>query len=355
VEQQATSSDGRKLLTPAGERSSIAVETRDLSKIYISRSIRRASWPGSWSRGRSLQVALRGVDLQVMDGDVLGVVGESGSGKSTLARLLLALERPTSGEVYFRGQRVDDRSERERRAMRREMQIVFQDPMGSLDPRMSVRDIIEEPLRSLSVPGDHGKRVAELLDAVGLPPDVGRNYPHQFSGGQRQRIAIARALAPSPSVLVADEAVSALDVSVRAQILNLLADLIERFSLTMIFISHDMGVVRYLCNRIVVLYQGCIVESGSAGEVFSGPAHPYTRSLLEAVPRLGVPLSPSEPLPAASTVAPGPGQEGGCPYAARCPHVFERCLVEAPRPRLLPGSPDHGVSCHKPLTTTSGG
>jgi ABC-type glutathione transport system ATPase component len=230
--------------------------------------------------------ALDGVSLAVRAGDRLAIVGESGSGKSTLARLLLALEAPTSGEVRFEGTPVSAHRRSALTGLRRAVQIVFQDPLGSLDPRLTVGDSIAEPLRALRVPGDHRARVAELLTAVGLSESAARRYPHQFSGGQRQRIAIARALAPGPAVLVADEAVSALDVSVRAQVLNLLDDLVERLGLTLVFISHDLAVVRHLCTRVAVLYRGRLVEDATADEVYATPSHPYTRALLDAVPRL---------------------------------------------------------------------
>ncbi|WP_199430687.1 ABC transporter ATP-binding protein [Qaidamihabitans albus] len=227
--------------------------------------------------------ALRGVSFDIQAGGRFGIVGESGSGKSTLVHLLAALDRPTSGSISFRGRRIDTLPERRLGFLRSELQIVFQDPLGSLDPRMRVRDIIREPLGR--APGGR-ERVAELLDAVGLPADSGERYPHQFSGGQRQRISIARALAPRPSVLIADEAVSALDVLVRAQILDLLADLVERFDLTLVFVSHDLAVVRRLCDTVAVMRQGEIVELGAVDEVYDDPRHPYTRELIAAAPSL---------------------------------------------------------------------
>jgi ABC-type oligopeptide transport system ATPase subunit len=239
--------------------------------------------------------ALDDVSVSVVAGATLGIVGESGSGKSTLSRLLLALEAPTAGEVRYRGAVISGgtrrgrgsrvRGERELRDFRRAVQVVFQDPVSSLDPRMRVHDILAEPLRALGLGGEKD-RVPELLDAVGLPKTAARLYPHEFSGGQRQRIAIARALGPRPSVLVADEPVSSLDVSVRAQILNLLATLIGELGLTLVFISHDMAVIRHLCDEIVVLYRGKIVERGSTSQVYAQPAHDYTRRLLAAVPTL---------------------------------------------------------------------
>ena len=232
-------------------------------------------------------VALSQVSMEVRPQDRLGVVGESGSGKSTLARLLLILEDPDEGEVRFQGRSMSGKSRSELAELRRAVQIVFQDPFSSLDPRLRVGDSIAEPLRSLGIQGDHRSRVQELLDAVGLPAGSARMYPHQFSGGQRQRVAIARALASQPRVLVADEAVSALDVSVRAQVLNLLARLVERFGLTLVFISHDMAVVRHICTRVVVLYRGQVVEQGPVEQVFRDPQHPYTQALISSVPTLG--------------------------------------------------------------------
>ena len=210
-------------------------------------------------------------------GETFGVVGESGSGKSTLVRLLLGLEQPDEGSVRYLGG-----------DLRREVQVVFQDPVSSLDPRMRVRQIVAEPLTVMHLPGDHRARADELLQAVGLPPGSGDRYPHEFSGGQRQRIAIARALAPRPQVLLADEPVSALDVSVRAQILNLLEDLRTGFDLTLVLVSHDLSVVRHMCDRTAVMYLGEMVELGPTADLFAHPQHAYTKQLLEAIPRLPV-------------------------------------------------------------------
>lgn len=230
--------------------------------------------------------ALRGVSLTIEAGQRFGIVGESGSGKSTMVRLIAGLDRPTSGQILFNGRRIDALPERALGFLRAKLQVVFQDPMGSLDPRMRVRDIICEPLGHR----DH-RRVAELLDAVGLPANSADRYPHQFSGGQRQRISIARALAPRPSVLVADEPVSALDVSVRKQILDLLADLVARFDLTLVFVSHDLGVVRRVCDTVAVMRRGEIVERGPVAGVYDAPQHPYTRELIAAAPNLRAELA----------------------------------------------------------------
>jgi peptide/nickel transport system ATP-binding protein len=219
--------------------------------------------------------AVDDVSFNLRQEETLGVVGESGSGKTTLMKLLLGLETPDDGSVQYLGQ-----------SLRREVQVVFQDPASALDPRMRVDEIIREPLRVLRIPGDHNARVAELMDAVGLPRLYARRYPHEFSGGQRQRIAIARALAPRPRVLIGDEPVSALDVSVRAQILNLLEDLRVGFQLTLVLVSHDLSVVRHMTDRVLVMQHGRVVEEGATGSVFRNPQHAYTRLLLESIPRL---------------------------------------------------------------------
>jgi peptide/nickel transport system ATP-binding protein len=218
--------------------------------------------------------AVDGVSFDVRRGETLGVVGESGSGKSTLLRLLLGLERPDAGSAVYHGA-----------SLRREVQVVFQDPASALDPRMRVADIVLEPPRVMRMAAGP-ERVAELLEDVGLSPAAARRYPHEFSGGQRQRIAIARALAPRPRVLLADEPVSALDVSVRAQILNLLEDLRVGYDLTLVLVSHDLSVVRHLCDRVLVMRAGQVVEAGETRAIFREPRHPYTRALLDAVPRL---------------------------------------------------------------------
>lgn len=248
------------------------ISVRDVERVY-----RRGS-------RTNIVHALKGVTFDVQRGERFGIVGESGSGKSTLIRLLAALDQPTAGTVYFSGQQVSGRKERDLRSLRRQLQVVFQDPMGSLDPRMTVGSIIAEPLRGKGF--DRSARVVELLEAVGLSGDAMKRYPHQFSGGQRQRISIARALAPKPDVLIADEAVSALDVSVRAQILNLLNNLTRDFNLTLIFVSHDLGVIRHVCDRVAVLNDGELVELGDTRDVFSQPQHDYTKTLLRAVPVL---------------------------------------------------------------------
>jgi peptide/nickel transport system ATP-binding protein len=234
--------------------------------------------------------ALQGLSFDIHQGQRFGIVGESGSGKSTLLRLLCGLESPTSGSIRFAGQEIAGKREHQLKFLRAEVQLVFQDPMSALDPRMRVRDIVKEPLLTHRH-GDPDRRVQEVLTAVGLPPDTGTRFPHQFSGGQRQRISIARALAPRPSVLLADEPVSALDVSVRAQILNLLADLADEYSLTLVFVSHDLSVVRHVCDTIAVMHNGHLIELGPTEQVHNDPQQPYTRRLLAAVPTIRKALS----------------------------------------------------------------
>ena len=248
---------------------------RGVSKIYQTRG----------RHGPSV-TALNDISFTVNEGDSVAIVGESGSGKSTLSRLLLALEAPTAGSVRYRDEVISGRDERLLRDFRRRVQIVFQDPLSSLDPRMKVHDLLAEPLRALKIEVDEGERVRELLHSVEMPTSAANRYAHQFSGGQRQRIAIARALGPSPEVLIADEPVSALDVSVRAQILNLLSGLVRDYNLTLVFISHDMAVVRHLCDSIVVLYRGNLVETGRTEELFESPREDYTKELLAAAPQI---------------------------------------------------------------------
>ena len=231
-------------------------------------------------------VALDEVSLSLRHGESLGIVGESGAGKSTLLRILLGLERPDSGTVEFAGGPVDPRDSVAMRALRRQVQVVFQDPRSSLDPRMRIGRSIAEPLRSLRLPGPHQPRVAELLEAVGLDPAMARRYPNAFSGGQRQRIAIARALAPDPSVLIADEPVSALDMTVRRQIITMLQRLTTERGMSLVMVSHDMAVVGQLCTNVIVMKSGQVIEAGKTATVFAAPDQAYTRELLAAVPQL---------------------------------------------------------------------
>ena len=290
--------------------------------------------------------AVNGVDFRVARGRSFGVVGESGCGKSTLARQVMALERPTTGRVRLLGHDLGQLSEAALRPLRRHFQIVFQDPFGSLDPRLPVGRIVGEPLLAAEKldRADRAARVAETLAAVGLrPADIGK-YPHEFSGGQRQRIAIARALVTRPDLIVADEPVSALDVSVQAQVLNLLQDLQDRHGVTYLLISHDLAVVEYVCDEVAVMYLGRIVEQGPTSALFARPAHPYTQALLAAVPRpeagrgrrRGRALAGQVP---SQTVLPP-----GCGFAGRCPHVQPRCHAE--RPDLRPLGDGQSAACH---------
>ena len=289
--------------------------------------------------------ALQGVSFTLQAGRSLGVVGESGSGKSTLARLVMALERPTSGRVLLQGRDLNALPAAELRRARAAFQMVFQDPFGSLDPRQAIGRTVAEPLAAQGdVPAAvMRQRVGEMLDAVGLRAADAARYPHEFSGGQRQRIAIARALVTHPTLIVADEPVSALDVSVQAQVLNLMQDLQDRLGVTYLFISHDLAVVDLVCDEVLVLYQGRVVEHGDPDTLFRAAAHPYTRTLLAAVPRAQPGARRDRPaaLPAADTRP----AAGGCAFAPRCAFRQDRCRAEAPA--LRPLSAGHAAACHE--------
>jgi oligopeptide/dipeptide ABC transporter ATP-binding protein len=292
-------------------------------------------------RGGRVVQAVSGVDIAVRDGETLAIVGESGCGKSTLGRLLLGLLPPTKGEVRYRGRTLTGLSERALRPLRREMQIVFQDPFSSLNPRLTVGEIVGEPLwihEGLNGAARRG-RVAEILDLVGLRPEHADRYPHEFSGGQRQRIGIARALASGPSLIVGDEPVSALDVSVQAQIINLLVSLKERLGLTLLLISHDLAVVRHMSDRVAVMYLGEIVEEAPSDVLFAEPRHPYTQALLASVP-LPSPAARARAAPIEGDVPSPAAPPPGCRFHTRCPHAQERCIAEHP---VLA---DDGVACH---------
>jgi len=286
--------------------------------------------------------AIRAVDdvsFDLDEGQTLALVGESGCGKSTVGRLLLRLIEPTSGKVWFGGRDLFSLPEREVRSLRREMQIIFQDPYGSLNPRMTVGDMLEEPLMLHGLAkGRKAERVRELLQLVGLAPEHAERYPHEFSGGQRQRIGIARALAVEPRLIVCDEPVSALDVSIQAQVINLMQDLQRRFGLAYVFIAHDLAVVKHIAARVAVMYLGKIVELAEKRALFANPRHPYTRALLAAIP-VPDPALKRERIVLQGDVPSPYAPPSGCRFRTRCPWARERCAQEEP-PLAA------GVACH---------
>jgi oligopeptide transport system ATP-binding protein len=319
----------------------LVLDARDLHKTFGT---------GRAGLRRERVSAVDGVSLRLRAGESLGVVGESGCGKSTLARMLVGLERPDSGRIEVAGRDVTRVRGRDRRLLHQQVQMVFQDPYTSLDPRMSVLELIAEPLmvhRRATGGAARRERVAELLDLVNLAPELMHRYPHQFSGGQRQRIGIARALALEPQLLVCDEPVSALDMSVQAQVVNLLRDLQRRMGIALLFIAHDLSVVRHVSDRTAVMYLGRLAEVGDTTTVYDEPAHPYTQALLSASPvvdrtrrrladriRLaGDPPSPTDP-------------PTGCRFHTRCRLAQERCSREQPVLRTIDGGPDRTVACH---------
>jgi oligopeptide transport system ATP-binding protein len=293
--------------------------------------------------------AVDGVSFNVYKGETLGLVGESGCGKSTTGRTVLQLYRPTSGSVVFEGRELNTLPSGELRRMRRRMQMIFQDPFASLNPRMSVGNIVAEPLRIHKViqnPKELQEYVERLLERVGLNPYYVNRYPHEFSGGQRQRIGIARALALNPSFIVADEPISALDVSIQAQVVNLLEELQDEFNLTYLFIAHDLSMVRHICDRVAVMYLGKIVEIGSTDQVYDDPRHPYTQALLSAVPvpdpllerqRKRIILKGDVPSPARPPI--------GCNFNTRCPVAVPDVCFQEPDPELVEVEPGHWVAC----------
>jgi oligopeptide transport system ATP-binding protein len=319
------------------------LEVRDLHRHYTGRA-------GRLSRRTRTVLAVNGVSFAIDEGETLGLVGESGCGKSTLARTVLFLEPPTAGQVLFRGEELGQASSA---GLRRRAQIVFQDPYTSLPPRMRIGRILAEPflIHRIGDRDDIPDRVADLLRDVGLGPDLSRVLPHELSGGQRQRVGIARALAVQPALIVADEAVSSLDVSVQAQILNLLKDLQARHGLAYLFISHDLGVVKNMSHRIAVMYMGRIVEMAGAKALYERPLHPYTRALMSAVPSLTrTGHRPIRPVGEPSDPARPPS---GCAFSPRCPLAQEICRTE--RPELHEWLPDRSAACHFALSEVPSG
>ena len=291
--------------------------------------------------------AVNNVSFDIMPGETFSLVGESGCGKSTTSRLINRLITPDEGQIIFDGQDIAKISAKEMRPLRSKMQMVFQDPYGSLNPRKKEQDIIAEPLlvHTKLSPGERLKRVHELLEVVGLPATHGERYPHEFSGGQRQRIGIARALSVNPKLIMADEPVSALDVSIQAQVLNLLRDVQEQYNLTYLFISHDLAVVEMISDRIGVMYLGTIMEVAPNEELYSNPQHPYTQALLSAVPIPDPTIEKKHVLIEGDLPSPT-NIPSGCPFHTRCPHATEKCSAEVPPTKEV--KPGHFVNCHYP-------
>jgi oligopeptide/dipeptide ABC transporter ATP-binding protein len=312
------------------------IQVQDLKKYFYKE--------GLFSSDKNPIRAVDGISISVRKGETLGLVGESGCGKTTAGKSILRLIEPTSGQILLKGQDVLSLNREALRGLRRHMQFIFQDPYESLNPRMKVEEIVGEGLEvhRIAQGKEKSRRVSELLEKVGLHPQDGQRYPHEFSGGQRQRIGIARAISLHPELIVADEPVSALDVSIQAQILNLLTDLRDQMGLTYLFISHDLRVVKYISDRIAVMYMGKIVERAGSEDLFKRPLHPYTQVLLKAIPKLDHSPSKEEVL-LKEELRPLPsGQE--CLFQPRCPHSKEKCQNE--EPLLLDEGEDHFVACH---------
>jgi oligopeptide transport system ATP-binding protein len=327
-----------------GEEGDVILEVRDLKKHFpinagfiIQRQVGAVK-------------AVDGVSFDVKRGETLGLVGESGCGKSTTGRTILQLYKPTEGSVKFEGQELTHLPNAQMRQVRREMQIIFQDPFASLNPRMTVGSIVSEPLVIHNLYPNKNERqeyVEGLMEKVGLNPYFINRYPHEFSGGQRQRIGIARALALQPSFIVADEPISALDVSIQAQVVNLMEDLQHEFGLTYLFIAHDLSMVRHICDRVAVMYLGKIVEMGPTLEVYNNPMHPYTQALLSAVPEPDPSKEANRKRIIIKGDLPSPANPPkGCNFNTRCPVAFELCYHE-PDPPLIEVSPGHWAACHR--------
>jgi oligopeptide/dipeptide ABC transporter ATP-binding protein len=314
------------------------LEVRDLKKYFPVK--------GKWFQPTTHIKAVDGVSFSIQKGETVGLVGESGCGKSTTGRALLHLLPPTGGEVVYRGKQLSALSNEERRILRRELQIVFQDPYASLDPRMKIRDVLLEPLEihGIGSKQERLKKVEEILEIVGLGGHYANRYPHEFSGGQRQRIGIARSLILRPSLIVADEPVSALDVSIQSQILNLLQDLQEQFDLTYLFISHDLSVVKHISDRVGVMYLGRLVEFAPKEALYASPAHPYTQALLSAAP-LAKPDSKPQRIILKGDVPSPANPPSGCSFHTRCAHAMDVCKTIRPELNAIDGA-SHMVACH---------
>lgn len=316
------------------------VEIRGLTKEF-------AAGSSTWSRRKNVVHAVSGVNLDIYEGETLALVGESGCGKSTLGRLILNLIEPTADTVTFDGKVMQELKQEEMRQLRKEMQLIFQDPYASLNPRWSIRDIVAEPLETHKIyktAAETTERVKELVKKCGIRPEFINRYPHQFSGGQRQRVGIARALALNPRLIVCDEPVSALDVSIQAQVLNLLADLQTEFKLTYLFISHDLSVVRYLSDRVCVMFLGKICEIGNTKDVYEDPKHPYTRFLLEAVPKPDPTIRKEDKNMLIGEIPSPVNPPSGCRFHTRCPYASKRCSQEEPLMREV--APGRMAACH---------
>ncbi len=322
------------------ENRKILIETQELTKEFNAVS-------SSWSKKKTVVHAVTDVSLKVYEGETLGIVGESGCGKSTLGRLILRLLEATRGRVIYEGQDLRELSTEQMRNMRKKMQMVFQDPYASLNPRLKIRDIVAEPLvtHKINKTKEEDTAVVEdLLRKTGIRPEFMYRYPHQFSGGQRQRVSIARALALKPRLIICDEPVSALDVSIQSQILNLLGDLQAEMNLTYLFISHDLSVVRYLSDRVCVMFLGKVCELGITREIYAEPLHPYTKFLLEAVP-VPDPEVRKEAKNMLTGEIPSPvNPPSGCHFRTRCPYAAKRCAEESPE--LKEVQPGRWVACH---------